>query len=317
HRGSDGRGDTGGWCGRTGHPVQLEPLGSERSEILLVVIPGSHHLVDHLDSHADQSTDEVMLPPVLLELAGQGIGRSSDGEGQEAVAPAMPGRRQTTAHSLRAERVKGGRQQGFVLGAHGSLLVMCGVVSQFAARAAGTPERARGALAQLPQVRSDVNRASERRRERPACSERLSRCDVLANSRGGVPSARPCRGRNRPLGSSIVIEFRPRFASAESRPTHLSGEGRVSGRTAALRAVGISGSPSSASKSRALVAYALERLADRGAETALIDLATLPAEALLGRRTEARVTAALEAVAGARVVIAGTPIYRATYSGLL
>src|SRR5207244_8967098 len=87
--------------------------------------------------------------------------------------------------------------------------------------------------------------------------------------------------------------------------------------TAALRAVGISGSPSSASKSRALVAYALERLADRGAETALIDLATLPAEALLGRRAEARVTAALEAVAGARVVIAGTPIYRATYSGLL
>jgi len=65
------------------------------------------------------------------------------------------------------------------------------------------------------------------------------------------------------------------------------------------------------------VAYALERLADRGAETALIDLATLPAEALLGRRAEARVTAALEAVAGARVVIAGTPIYRATYSGLL
>ena len=80
----------------------------------------------------------------------------------------------------------------------------------------------------------------------------------------------------------------------------------MSGRTAALRAVGISGSPSSASKSRALVAYALERLADRGAETALIDLATLPAEALLGRRAEARVTAALEAVAGARVVIAGT-----------
>ena len=91
----------------------------------------------------------------------------------------------------------------------------------------------------------------------------------------------------------------------------------MSGRTAALRAVGISGSPSSGSKSRALVAYALERLADRGAETALIDLATLPAEALLGRRAEARVTAALEAVAGARVVVAGTPIYRATYSGLL
>lgn len=91
----------------------------------------------------------------------------------------------------------------------------------------------------------------------------------------------------------------------------------MTGTTAALRAVGISGSPSSGSKSRALVAYALERLADCGAETAMIDLAALPAEGLLGRRAEARVTAALVAVAGARVVVAGTPIYRATYSGLL
>ena len=81
--------------------------------------------------------------------------------------------------------------------------------------------------------------------------------------------------------------------------------------------VGISGSPSAASKSRALVEYALAQLAARGAETRLVDLATLPADALLGRGTAPQVTAALDAVAGARVVVAGTPVYRAAYSGLL
>jgi len=91
----------------------------------------------------------------------------------------------------------------------------------------------------------------------------------------------------------------------------------LSGSTATLVAVGISGSPSATSKSRALVAYALAQLSARGAETTLVDLATLPAEALLGRRPGSQVTAAIEAVAGARIVVAGTPVYRATYSGLL
>ena len=85
----------------------------------------------------------------------------------------------------------------------------------------------------------------------------------------------------------------------------------------AIRAVGISGSPSATSKSRALVEYALTQLARRGAEARLIDLATLPADGLLGRATTPPVAAALDAVMGARVVVAGTPVYRATYSGLL
>ena len=91
----------------------------------------------------------------------------------------------------------------------------------------------------------------------------------------------------------------------------------MSDSTKGLAAVGISGSPSSTSKSRMLVEYALARLASRGATTQLVDLATLPAEPLLGRGTSPPVTAALEAASRAGIVVAGTPVYRATYSGLL
>jgi FMN reductase len=91
----------------------------------------------------------------------------------------------------------------------------------------------------------------------------------------------------------------------------------VSDSTKGLAAVGISGSPSATSKSRVLVEYALARLAARGATTQLVDLATLPAEPLLGRGTSPAVTAALDAATGARIIVAGTPVYRATYSGLL
>ncbi len=86
---------------------------------------------------------------------------------------------------------------------------------------------------------------------------------------------------------------------------------------ATIRVVGISGSPSATSKSRVLVEYALAQLARRGAETRLIDLAALPANGLLGRETTPPVAAALDAVMRARVVVAGPPVYRATYSGLL
>ena len=91
----------------------------------------------------------------------------------------------------------------------------------------------------------------------------------------------------------------------------------MSDSTKGLSAVGISGSPSSTSKSRQLVEYALARLAARGATTQLLDLATLPAEPLLGRGVSPLVTAALEAATRARIIVAGTPVYRATYSGLL
>lgn len=82
-------------------------------------------------------------------------------------------------------------------------------------------------------------------------------------------------------------------------------------------AVGVAGSPSATSRSRALLDAALAALERRGANTSRIDLDRLPADALLGRRADPAVAAALATVAGARVLVVSTPIYRATYSGLL
>jgi len=82
-------------------------------------------------------------------------------------------------------------------------------------------------------------------------------------------------------------------------------------------AVAISGSPRSPSRSKMLAERMLEALAERGYETRLIDLATLPADALLARRQSPEVDEAIAAVGKARIVIAATPTYRALYTGLL
>src|SRR2546429_7977179 len=87
----------------------------------------------------------------------------------------------------------------------------------------------------------------------------------------------------------------------------LAGGDAVSVAAARLRAVGISGSPAATSKSRTLVAYALAQLEAGGAAARLVDLATLPADALLGRGVAPQVADALAAVAEARIVVAGTP----------
>jgi len=84
-----------------------------------------------------------------------------------------------------------------------------------------------------------------------------------------------------------------------------------------VRVAGVSGSPSPVSKSRVLVETALGVFAGHGATTSLIDLAALPADALLGRGSAPEVAAAIELVGQAAVVVVGTPVYRATYSGLL
>src|SRR2546426_9665451 len=82
-------------------------------------------------------------------------------------------------------------------------------------------------------------------------------------------------------------------------------------------AVAISGSPRSPSRSKLLAELTLEALAERGYETRLIDLATLPADALLAREESATVDEAIKAVGEAPIVIAATPTYRALYTGLL
>ena len=82
--------------------------------------------------------------------------------------------------------------------------------------------------------------------------------------------------------------------------------------------IGISGSPNTASRSRALLELALAALDKQGAgPSRLIDLSKLPADALLGRRPDAAVADAIQGVLDAAILVVSTPIYRATYSGLL
>lgn len=82
--------------------------------------------------------------------------------------------------------------------------------------------------------------------------------------------------------------------------------------------VGVSGSPGRVSRSRALLELALAALERQGSAPArLIDLAQLPSDGLLGRRDDREVADALGAVADAGILVVSTPIYRATYSGLL
>jgi FMN reductase len=60
---------------------------------------------------------------------------------------------------------------------------------------------------------------------------------------------------------------------------------------------------------------ALER--QGAAPSRFIDLWQLPAEGLLGRRRDADVADAVRSVLEAGILVVSTPIYRATYSGLL
>jgi FMN reductase len=79
----------------------------------------------------------------------------------------------------------------------------------------------------------------------------------------------------------------------------------------------ISGSPSRQSKSRRLLDYAVERLGAQGIGGTVLDLCDLPADDLLGRTTTPAIGRALAGVSAARILLVGTPVYRASFSGLL
>ena len=82
--------------------------------------------------------------------------------------------------------------------------------------------------------------------------------------------------------------------------------------------IGLSGSPQATSRSRTLLELALAALQRQAAgPSRLIDLAQLPSDALLGRRKDATVADAVQALLDAGIVVVSTPVYRATYSGLL
>jgi FMN reductase len=66
-----------------------------------------------------------------------------------------------------------------------------------------------------------------------------------------------------------------------------------------------------------LVERVLLHLEAAGATTTLLDLVDLPADALLARRADPSVDRAVADVAAARILVVGTPVYRASYSGQL
>lgn len=84
-----------------------------------------------------------------------------------------------------------------------------------------------------------------------------------------------------------------------------------------LKAVAISGSPRSPSKSRALAEAMLHVLSRAGCGVQLIDVAELPAEALLARAQSPQIGDAIAAVGAAQILVAATPTYRALYTGAL
>ncbi len=80
-----------------------------------------------------------------------------------------------------------------------------------------------------------------------------------------------------------------------------------------MRVVAVNGSPSDTSKTHTLAALALE-LAGGGT---LVDVSALDADALVLRGEHPSVRDAIAAIEGAEILVLATPVYRATYSGLL
>ncbi len=84
-----------------------------------------------------------------------------------------------------------------------------------------------------------------------------------------------------------------------------------------LLAVAVSGSPRAPSKSKTLAERLLDALARGGCTTKLIDVAELPADALLARAQHPAIDDAIAALGEAHIVIAASPTYRALYTGAM
>lgn len=84
------------------------------------------------------------------------------------------------------------------------------------------------------------------------------------------------------------------------------------------RVLTINGSPSSTSRTAALLRDVVRRLTRDGHEVATLNVRELPARELLLAQVDApEIAAAAARVAGAEGIVIGTPIYKAAYSGLL
>ncbi|WP_370666430.1 NADPH-dependent FMN reductase [Streptomyces sp. IBSBF 2507] len=80
----------------------------------------------------------------------------------------------------------------------------------------------------------------------------------------------------------------------------------------------VSGSPSASSRTHRLLRHLDDRLTARGHEVIPLDVRTVPAEALLGADFgHPAITGAAELFARADGVVVATPVYKASYSGVL
>ncbi|MFK0115170.1 NADPH-dependent FMN reductase [Streptomyces sp. NPDC090994] len=80
----------------------------------------------------------------------------------------------------------------------------------------------------------------------------------------------------------------------------------------------VSGSPSASSRTDRLLRHLDERLRAQGHEVIPLDIRTVPAEALLGADfRHPAIAEATELFAGADGVVVATPVYKASYSGVL
>lgn len=84
-----------------------------------------------------------------------------------------------------------------------------------------------------------------------------------------------------------------------------------------FHAFGISASPSPNSRSQILVARTLEHLGQLDVGSELLDLNTLPAEGLLARTRDPLIDETIQRVISSKILIFGTPIYRASYASQL
>ncbi|HTH94425.1 MAG TPA: NAD(P)H-dependent oxidoreductase, partial [Rhodocyclaceae bacterium] len=85
-----------------------------------------------------------------------------------------------------------------------------------------------------------------------------------------------------------------------------------------MAVVTIAGSPGANSKSTALLDLATQRLHSEGFRTHNIAVRELPAAELLAADTKnSAIADALAAIDAASIVIIATPVYKASYSGLL
>ncbi|MFI9755631.1 NADPH-dependent FMN reductase [Streptomyces collinus] len=80
----------------------------------------------------------------------------------------------------------------------------------------------------------------------------------------------------------------------------------------------VSGSPSASSRTSRLLRHLDQRLAAQGHDVIPLDVRTVPAEALLGADfRHPAIVEATELFARADGVVVGTPVYKASYSGVL